>query len=338
MAFDRHHTPNRSRGNVTRRETITCKQLEDFGTALPRDMSELGRHRPMMSGRMSNDSLQSFLNIHTTDTVGMQDAKVKFEVGAAVTVAILLRGRVRGAFNDVPFDLDARDHPVGFMWSLSYPATLHRELQKGDDVKKVMISARYDWVASRLIKDFANHAAIGSFINSGISVRQWQPSRRALALTDQLLYPPTDDPLFRDLYAESRGLEIFAEALGTLRQNAPDTVGLSASPDVLDQHLKAQEIRNYIADHILDDMTLTELSEQVGISVTSMQRIFKNAYGMTVKDFIRESRLVAARDAMEKDGLTIGQAAWIAGYKSPANFATAFKRVFGLSPSEARDR
>ncbi|WP_249742143.1 AraC family transcriptional regulator [Thalassospira tepidiphila] len=28
----------------------------------------------------------------------------------------------------------------------------------------------------------------------------------------------------------------------------------------------------------------------------------------------------------------------IAGYKSPANFATAFKRVFGITPSEARDR
>jgi AraC-like DNA-binding protein len=53
---------------------------------------------------------------------------------------------------------------------------------------------------------------------------------------------------------------------------------------------------------------------------------------------MRETRLQAARDAMDKDGLTIGQAAFLAGYSSPANFSTAFKRVFGISPSEARER
>jgi len=338
MAFDQQHAPQRVRRNVTRRETITGQQLEDFGTALPGNAADGIRRRPMMSGRLSNDNLQSFLNIHTTDTVSMQDAAVKFPVNPAVTVAIVLRGRVRGAFDNVPFDLDARIQPVGFIWALSQPVTLHRELQKGDDVSKVMISAKYDWVVKRVCNGDSRHAAINDFIHAGISVRQWQPSRRAIALADQLLYPPTDDPLFRDLYAESRGLEILAEALGSLRPDAEFIAEGSAEPDALEHHQKAQEIRDYIKDHILDDLTLSGLSEKLGMSIASLQRIFKNAYGTTVKDFIRESRLIAARDAMEKDGLTIGQAAWMAGYSSPANFATAFKRVFGISPSDARDR
>lgn len=335
MAFDRQHAPQRLRRNVTRRETITGQQLEDFGTALPRNAAEGIRRRPVMSGRLSNDNLQSFLNIHTTDTVSMQDADVKFPVKAAVTVAIVLRGRVCGAFDDVPFDLDARDQPVGFIWALSQPVMLHRQLKQGDDVSKVMISAKFDWVASRVNHTDSRHVAIDDFIHAGISVRRWQPSRRAIALADQLLYPPTDDPLFRDLYAESRGLEIFAEALGAL---GPKVGEASVEPDALDQHQKAQEIRNYVLEHIFDDLTLSGLAEKCGMSIASLQRIFKNAYGTTVKDFIRESRLIAARDAMEKDGLTIGQAAWMAGYSSSANFATAFKRVFGISPSEARGR
>lgn len=335
MAFDRQHVSQRARRNVARRETITGQHLEDFGTALPRNVSESIRRRPVMSGRLSNDNLQSFLNIHTTDTVSMRDATVQFPVNAAVTVAIVLRGRVRGAFDHVPFDLDARAQPVGFIWALSQPVMLHRELQKGDDVSKVMISAKYDWVVNRVCNRDGRHAAIDDFIHAGISVRQWQPSRRVIALADQLLYPPTDDPLFRDLYAESRGLEIFAEALGSL---GTITGEASVEPDALDHYQKAREIRDYIAGHILDDLTLSGLSEQLGMSITSLQRSFKKAYGTTVKDFIRESRLIAARDAMEKDGLTIGQAAWMAGYSSPANFATAFKRIFGISPSEARDR
>ena len=207
MAFDRQYAPQRLRRNVTRRETITGQQLEDFGTALPRNAAEGIRRRPVMSGRLSNDNLQSFLNIHTTDTVSMQDADVKFPVKAAVTVAIVLRGRVCGAFDDVPFDLDARDQPVGFIWALSQPVMLHRQLKQGDDVSKVMISAKFDWVASRVNHTDSRHVAIDDFIHAGISVRRWQPSRRAIALADQLLYPPTDDPLFRDLYAKRRGIE-----------------------------------------------------------------------------------------------------------------------------------
>ncbi|WP_339782023.1 helix-turn-helix domain-containing protein [uncultured Thalassospira sp.] len=66
------------------------------------------------------------------------------------------------------------------------------------------------------------------------------------------------------------------------------------------------------------------------------------AYGTTVMDFMCETRLQMARDAMDKDGLTIGQAAYLAGYSSPANFSTAFKRVFGMSSlkpaNDNRDR
>jgi AraC-like DNA-binding protein len=44
------------------------------------------------------------------------------------------------------------------------------------------------------------------------------------------------------------------------------------------------------------------------VSIVRLQRIFKTAYGTTVMDFIRETRLQMARDAMDKDGLTIWQA------------------------------
>ncbi|MEQ8287116.1 helix-turn-helix transcriptional regulator [Thalassospira sp.] len=290
-----------------------------------------------MSGRMSFSDARSHLDIHTSNTMEMKDAVADYEVGAAVKVAIVLKGRVQAEFDGVPVDLDARDHPVGFIWSVSQPSTVRRYIHKGSEISKVMISARLDWVVEKLKKSPSRYRAIADFFQSGISVRSWQPSRRILALTNQLIYPHTDDPLLLDLYSESRGLEIFAEALGAL-QAETITENTQKEPDPIDQYFKAQEIREFITDHILDDLNLTTLSLSLGMSVANLQRIFKNAYGTTIKDFIRETRLVTARDAMEKDGLTIGQAAWLAGYSSPANFATAFKRVFGMSPSDSRDR
>ncbi|OSQ46276.1 AraC family transcriptional regulator [Thalassospira alkalitolerans] len=322
---------------MTRKETISACQIEQLGSELTPAHEDLVRHRPLMCGRLSNDNYQSFMNIHTTNTVAMRDAAVSNAVGASVTVAIVLKGRVCGTFKDVPFDFDAREQPVGFVWALSQPVLLSRQINRGEDVSKVMVSVKFDWVRHRVETGGEQYRAISDFIHAGIAIHQWQPSRRAIALADQLLYPHTEDPLFRDLYAESRGLEIFAEALGSLHGERADGEA-GHEPDPLDQHCKAQEIRDYVTCHILDDLTLTDLSLSLGMSIANLQRVFKNAYGTTIKDFMRESRLIAARDAMEKDGLTIGQAAWLAGYSSPANFATAFKRVFGISPSDARDR
>ena len=47
-----------------------------------------------------------------------------------------------------------------------------------------------------------------------------------------------------------------------------------------------------------------------------------------------ESRL---HHALERGELSISQAAWAAGYGSAANFATAFRRCFGLSPREVAE-
>ncbi|CFO34701.1 transcriptional regulator [Bordetella pertussis] len=41
---------------------------------------------------------------------------------------------------------------------------------------------------------------------------------------------------------------------------------------------------------------------------------------------------------LECDGLSVAQAACLAGYTSAANFATAFRRAFGVTPGQLRAR
>ncbi|VFR21306.1 hypothetical protein AMP9_3942 [plant metagenome] len=39
---------------------------------------------------------------------------------------------------------------------------------------------------------------------------------------------------------------------------------------------------------------------------------------------------------MEYEGASVARAALLAGYANPANFATAFRRQYGLSPRQVR--
>ena len=72
------------------------------------------------------------------------------------------------------------------------------------------------------------------------------------------------------------------------------------------------------------------------MSVGSMQTSFKRTYRTTIGAFIRQQRLLEARDLIERHGKQVGEAAYLAGYESLGSFSTAFKRAFGFSPSECK--
>jgi AraC-like DNA-binding protein len=72
--------------------------------------------------------------------------------------------------------------------------------------------------------------------------------------------------------------------------------------------------------------------------VNTLQRHFRAMWGTTVAQYLREGRLSRARLALERDGISVAQAACIAGYGSAANFATAFRRRFGVPPGQVRAR
>ena len=52
----------------------------------------------------------------------------------------------------------------------------------------------------------------------------------------------------------------------------------------------------------------------------------------------REQRLARAWAALEQTGCSVAEVAHGAGYSSAANFSTAFKRRFGISPKLVRAR
>jgi AraC-like DNA-binding protein len=57
---------------------------------------------------------------------------------------------------------------------------------------------------------------------------------------------------------------------------------------------------------------------------------------MSAFEFIRHRRLEQARSALERDAVSVKQAAFLAGYSSAANFSTAYRKHFGCTPRQSR--
>jgi AraC family transcriptional regulator len=84
--------------------------------------------------------------------------------------------------------------------------------------------------------------------------------------------------------------------------------------------------------------SLAELSRLCGISQSHLMRTFKASTGWQIHKYIAEERLKAAKAMLAKDQLGLKEVSARLGFCSPAYFATAFRRMTGMTPTEYRRR
>ena len=114
-----------------------------------------------------------------------------------------------------------------------------------------------------------------------------------------------------------------------------DKTGLSP----LDQHpdqVILQAALRLIARELNDLPKLTEIAEQVGTHDKKLSAIFRQHLGMTVFAWVREERLRKTQELLAGSHMTIEDVSSEVGFTSAANFATAFRERFLVTPSGYR--
>ena len=86
----------------------------------------------------------------------------------------------------------------------------------------------------------------------------------------------------------------------------------------------------------LDDsyFNVEGLADAVGLSRVQLHRRVKELTGISVGEFIRNIRLQQAARLLSEGDITVSQVAYAVGFANPTHFSAAFKRHFGVTPSE----
>ncbi|QOS79005.1 AraC family transcriptional regulator [Paenibacillus sp. JNUCC31] len=93
---------------------------------------------------------------------------------------------------------------------------------------------------------------------------------------------------------------------------------------------------HYMEDHLLENMTIEQISAKAHISPFHFQRTFSLLTDVTVAEYIRRRRLtLAANELMQSDHKIIDLAHKY-GFETPESFSKAFRRQHGIAPTEAR--
>jgi len=168
--------------------------------------------------------------------------------------------------------------------------------------------------------------------NPNVFVAQLQASPRVKAIAMEMISPVAEGRA-AELLLSAHATEILARAMLALQGN--EKVGL-----VSDQkRLRLQAVGDLIKSDLRYPWTIAELARHAGLGRRMFSAQFHRMYGVSASDYLRKSRLAAAREALLYQGLSVTEAAYSVGYVNSANFSTAFRRHFGYVPSRChRDK
>jgi AraC family transcriptional regulator len=101
--------------------------------------------------------------------------------------------------------------------------------------------------------------------------------------------------------------------------------------------LPAWRLRNvidYIEGHLDEDLTLTELANVAGFSLSHFKPLFRKSVGLPAHRFVLERRVERARQRLLEGGKSMTEIALETGFAHPSHMARCMRRVLGVTPSQ----
>jgi AraC-like DNA-binding protein len=94
--------------------------------------------------------------------------------------------------------------------------------------------------------------------------------------------------------------------------------------------------RKYIHQHLDSPLPLGNVARVAGLSESHFCRLFKDATGLTLTDYVNRCRVEWAKKELLRPEMRISEIAFEVGYQSLSQFNRSFARIVGHSPTQWR--
>ncbi|MES1946070.1 AraC family transcriptional regulator [Salinisphaera sp. C84B14] len=315
---------------------IGAAELNRHAAHLGRDyQTRVADDSPPLEGQFGVDALPGGLVLRHASVRNRQDMRSRLQLCPGLKLILVLAGEVDVRFGDRPLPAGAGTRYACAV-HLHEPTIFERRARRNSREQSLTLTVPHDWLRQRLVTLGDGRGSMHLLDTPHLCMQPWQPSSALCASAQVLIAADSSGDSAgpaRRLRCESLALAMVAEALPALLA-MPAT---DEPPRPIDAR-RLRRMRDLVDKPSAAPLTVDALAREAGMSRSSLQRHFNVCYGMSVQKFLRERRLQAADRALREDGVNVVTAAELAGYTSAANFATAYRRVYGIAPSERRRR
>ena len=149
-------------------------------------------------------------------------------------------------------------------------------------------------------------------------------SRAAFADLDRL--PPGE----RERWCVWKSVELL------YRLSAPEKAADAAPVLGRETVRRLADTRRYMEEHLDEPLTIPALSRRTCLSATVFKAGFRRLYGLPVHTWLRQRRMERAAELLRNPSLSVLGVAQSVGYGSASQFTAAFRRQYGVTPTQYR--
>lgn len=207
-----------------------------------------------------------------------------------------------------------------------------RKIHQAQSVRHLVLNASPEWLAENGFDDVLKKHSKLELARDNLAFRQWTAGHRLNQSIREFFSPSVLVPELLDLHLEARSLDLVSETLSAFFQGQQQTTAST----LLNRHdqIRLQRAKELIFSASGQALSVDFIAQQAGISTSGLQRLFRRAEACSVFEYVRQRRMEQAFDLLSSSSMSVKEVSVQAGYNSPANFATAFKRQFGVSPTQ----
>lgn len=186
----------------------------------------------------------------------------------------------------------------------------------------------YDQPANVLYRDFSSSLTFLILLRLGRMINRYEPAGDADMHTARM---PDMKELRKDYPSASQQKELIGNMAFVLAD-------LIATKEVASPKKIVRDALNYIREHYNENISLTDVSENINISKNYLCDIFKKELNVTFINYVTALRIEKAKELLVSTDMKMYEISAAVGYNDYAYFSQIFKRQTGTTLSAYRRR
>jgi AraC-like DNA-binding protein len=135
---------------------------------------------------------------------------------------------------------------------------------------------------------------------------------------------------------QRRGAALVTDLLLRVAQERPELLRPTTSPLAVTALKVLHPAIQFAEDHLRDRVTVTGMAKAASCSVRHLRRLFREAFGVSPKQWLIERRLQKVAHLLAQTDLPLKVVAAECGFDDLPHFHRLFRRRFGQSPAQFR--
>lgn len=239
-----------------------------------------------------------------------------------------LKGNAKFIFNKGNYTLEVSEEQSLLLYNPQMDLPMNLELEPNSWMVSIVMTIR------KFHSLFSREADYIPFLSAGNKDKKYYSQENvspAIAVVLSQVINYNLHPSIKKLYIKGKAYELIS-----LYFNKGEDADVEQCPFLVDEDnvRRIRKAKEIIIARMTEPPTLTELSDEIGLSLKKLKEGFKQIYGDSVFSFLFDYKMEYARKMLETGRHNVNEVGLKVGYSTASHFISAFKKKYGTTPKK----